>query len=202
MPSNDQTNAAPGSRFRSALSAERPLQIVGAINAYCAMLAQRAGFRAIYLSGAGVANASFGLPDLGITTLNDVLEDARRITRASNLPLLVDADTGFGGAFSIARTVRDMTAAGVAGIHLEDQVQAKRCGHRPGKALVEAGEMVDRIKAAVDARTDESFVLMARTDAHAVEGLPAAIDRANRYVAAGADMIFAEALTSLDEYRQ
>jgi methylisocitrate lyase len=168
------------------------------------LLAEQAGFRAIYLSGAGVANTSLALPDLGITTLNDVLEDARRITRATDLPLLVDADTGFGSAFSIARTVRDMIAAGVAGIHLEDQVQAKRCGHRPGKALVEAGEMVDRIKAAVDARAggaDDSFVLMARTDAHAVEGLAAAIDRSNRYVAAGADMIFAEALTSLDEYR-
>jgi methylisocitrate lyase len=148
-----------------------------------------------------VANASFALPDLGITTLNDVLEDARRITRATDVPLLVDADTGFGGAFSIARTVRDMTQAGVAGIHLEDQVAAKRCGHRPGKQLVEAGEMVDRVKAAVDARTDESFVIMARTDAHAVEGLFAAIDRANQYVAAGADMIFAEALTTIDEFQ-
>src|SRR5947207_6448842 len=164
-----------GSRFRAAVEAERPLQVVGTINAYCALLAEQAGFRAIYLSGAGVANASFALPDLGITTLNDVLEDARRITRATpDLPMLVDADTGFGGAFSIARAVRDMTAAGVAGIHLEDQVQAKRCGHRPGKALVDAGEMADRVKAAIDARTDESFVLMARTDAHAVEGLDAA----------------------------
>lgn len=195
----------PGSRFRAAVDAERPLQLVGVINAYCALLAERAGFAAIYLSGAGVANASFGLPDLGITTLNDVLEDARRITRATPLPLLVDVDTGFGGAFSIARTVRDMIAAGVAGIHLEDQVQAKRCGHRPGKALVEAGEMVDRIKAAVDARAggaDDSFVIMARTDAHAVEGLQAAIDRSGQYIAAGADMIFAEALTSIDEYKR
>ena len=190
-----------GSRLRSAIDAERPLQVVGTINAYCALLAGQAGFRAIYLSGAGVANASFALPDLGITTLNDVLEDARRITRATDVPLLVDVDTGFGGAFSIARTVRDMADAGVAGIHLEDQVQAKRCGHRPGKQLVEAGEMVDRVKAAVDARQDESFVIMARTDAHAVEGLQAAIDRANQYVAAGVDAIFAEALTSLDEYR-
>jgi len=197
-----QTSSA-GSRLRAAVDSERPLQVVGTINAYCALLAQRAGFRAIYLSGAGVANASFALPDLGITTLNDVLEDARRITRATpDLPLLVDADTGFGGAFNIARTVRDMTAAGVAGIHLEDQVQAKRCGHRPGKALVDAGEMADRIKAAVDARTDESFVLMARTDAHAVEGLSAAIDRSDQYVAAGADMIFAEALTTFDEYKR
>ena len=192
----------PGRRFRQAIDAERPLQVVGTINAYCALLAEQAGFRAIYLSGAGVANASFALPDLGITTLNDVLEDARRITRTTDVPLLVDADTGFGGAFGIARTVRDMAAAGVAGIHLEDQVSAKRCGHRPGKQLVEAGEMVDRVKAAVDARTDESFVVMARTDAHAVEGLQAAIDRANRYVAAGADMIFAEALTTLDEFRR
>jgi methylisocitrate lyase len=191
-----------GKRFRDAVDAERPLQVVGTINAYCAVLAERAGFRAIYLSGAGVANASFALPDLGITTLNDVLEDARRITRATDVPLLVDVDTGFGSAFAIRRTVRDMINAGVAAIHLEDQVQAKRCGHRPGKALVETGEMVDRIKAAVDARTDESFVIMARTDAHAVEGLSAAIDRANQYVAAGTDMIFAEALTSIDEYRK
>src|SRR3954468_13405215 len=153
-----------GIRFRRALEAEKPLQVVGTINAYAAMLAERAGFRAIYLSGAGVANASFALPDLGITTLNDVLEDARRITRATDVPLLVDADTGFGSAFSIARTVRDMISAGVAGIHLEDQVNAKRCGHRPGKALVDAAEMVGRIKAAVDARTDDQFVLMARTD--------------------------------------
>src|SRR5439155_26612046 len=156
-----QTSSA-GSRLRAAVDSERPLQVVGTINAYCALLAQRAGFKAIYLSGAGVANASFALPDLGITTLNDVLEDARRITRATpNVPLLVDADTGFGSAFSIARTVRDMITAGVAGIHLEDQVQAKRCGHRPGKALVDAKEMCDRIKAAADARTDQSFVLMA-----------------------------------------
>src|SRR4051812_49418340 len=150
-----------GARLRAAVEAEKPLQVVGTINAYSAMLAEQAGFKAIYLSGAGVANASFGLPDLGVTTLNDVLEDARRITRACTLPLLVDADTGFGSAFSIARTVRDMIAAGVAGIHLEDQVQAKRCGHRPGKALVETREMVDRVKSAVDARTDQSFVLMA-----------------------------------------
>ena len=193
---------SPGKRLRDAIESERPLQVVGTINAYCALLAERAGFKAIYLSGAGVANASFALPDLGITTLNDVLEDTRRITGATELPLLVDADTGFGSAFSIARTVRDMIGAGVAGIHLEDQVQAKRCGHRPGKALVDAEEMGDRIKAAVDARTDESFVLMARTDAHAVEGLDAAIERSNRYVEAGADMIFAEALTSLDDYRK
>src|SRR5438067_1193641 len=195
-------NDSAGKRLREATETERPLQVVGTINAYCALLAQQAGFKAVYLSGAGVANASFALPDLGITTLNDVLEDARRITRATDLPLLVDADTGFGGAFSIARTVHDMIAAGVAGIHIEDQVQAKRCGHRPGKALVEPAEMVDRIKAAVDARTDASFVLMARTDAHGVEGLSAAIDRSSQYVVAGADMIFAEALTSIDEYKK
>ncbi len=191
-----------GKRFRQAVEDERPLQVVGTISAYAALLAERAGFRAIYLSGAGVANASFALPDLGVTTLNDVLEDARRITRATTLPLLVDVDTGFGGAFALRRTVRDMISAGVAAIHLEDPVQAKRCGHRPGKALVETGEMVDRVKAAVDARTDEAFVIMARTDAHAVEGLAAAIDRAGAYVAAGADMIFAEALTSVEEYRK
>ena len=191
-----------GQRLREAVESERPLQVAGTINAYCALLAQRAGFKALYLSGAGVANASFALPDLGVTTLNDVLEDARRITRATDLPLLVDVDTGFGSAFSIARTVRDMITAGVAAIHLEDQVQAKRCGHRPGKALVEAGEMADRIKAAADARTDESFVLMARTDAHAVEGLDKAIERSNKYLEAGADMIFAEALTSLDDYKK
>jgi methylisocitrate lyase len=192
----------PGTRFRAALADERPLQIAGTINAYCALLARHAGFRAIYLSGAGVANASFGLPDLGITTLNDVLEDARRITGACDLPLLVDADTGWGGAFSIARTVRELTRAGAAALHLEDQVAAKRCGHRPGKALVPPEEMSDRIKAAVDARPDPSFVLMARTDAYSVEGLPAAIDRARRYVESGADMIFAEAMTTLEEYRQ
>jgi methylisocitrate lyase len=195
-------NESSGKRLRQAIDAERPLRVVGTINAYCALLAQHAGFKAIYLSGAGVANASFALPDLGITSLNDVLEDARRITRATDLPLLVDADTGFGSAFNIARTVKDMIAAGVAGIHLEDQVQAKRCGHRPGKAVVDAAEMSDRIKAAADSRTDESFVLMARTDAHAAEGLQSAIDRSNQYVGAGADMIFAEALTSLDEYKQ
>lgn len=193
---------SPGSRLRAALDVERPLQVAGTINAYCAMLAGNAGFRAIYLSGAGVANASYGLPDLGITTLNDVLEDVRRITGASDLPLLVDCDTGWGGAFLIARTVREMESAGAAGIHLEDQVQAKRCGHRPGKALVSAGEMCDRVRAAVDARRDAGLVLMARTDAYSVEGLDAAIDRAQRYVEAGADMIFAEAMTSLEEYRR
>jgi methylisocitrate lyase len=191
-----------GARLRAALEAERPLQVVGTINAYAALLAERAGFRAIYLSGAGVANASFGLPDLGVTTLNDVCEDVRRITGKCELPLLVDADTGFGSAFNIARTTRELIRAGAAGLHLEDQVSAKRCGHRPGKALVPAAEMVDRIRAAVDARSDRSFVIMARTDAHAVEGQSAALERAAAYQAAGADMIFAEALKSLDEYRQ
>ena len=185
-----------------ALAAERPLQIVGTVNAYAALLAARAGYRSIYLSGAGVANASLGVPDLGITTLGDVCEDVRRITAACELPLLVDADTGWGGAFMIARTVRELARAGAAGCHIEDQVQAKRCGHRPGKALVPAAEMCDRLKAAVDARDDGRFVVMARTDAHAVEGQQAALERACAYVEAGADMIFAEALTSLDEYRE
>lgn len=193
---------SPGGRLWQALDQERPLQVVGTVNAYAALLAERAGFRAIYLSGAGVANYSFGLPDLGMTTLGDVCEDIRRITYISDLPLLVDADTGFGGAFSIGRTVREMIRAGAAGCHLEDQVAVKRCGHRPGKALVEKEEMVDRIKAAVDGRSDGRFVVMARTDAHAVEGLEAAMDRAAAYVEAGADMIFAEALTQLDEYRR
>ena len=188
--------------FRAALEAERPLQIAGTINAYTALLAERAGFKAIYLSGAGVANASFGLPDLAMTTLNDVCEDIRRITAASDLPLLVDADTGWGGAFMISRTIAEMGRAGAAGCHLEDQVAIKRCGHRPGKALVATSEMCDRLKAAVDGRGDNDFVIMARTDAHAVEGQQAALDRAAAYVAAGADMIFAEALTTLDEYRQ
>ena len=191
-----------GARFRAALEAERPLQIVGTINAYTALLAERAGYRAIYLSGAGVANASFGLPDLAMTTLNDVCEDVRRIASATDVPLLVDADTGWGSAFMISRTIREMTWAGAAGCHLEDQVAVKRCGHRPGKALVDTNEMCDRLKAAVDGRIDEQFVVMARTDAHAVEGQQAAIDRAAAYVEAGADMIFAEALTTLDEYRQ
>lgn len=193
--------SSAGARFRAALDAESPLQVVGTINAYSALLAERAGFKAIYLSGAGVANASFGLPDLGLTTLNDVAEDVRRITAATNLPLLVDADTGWGQAFMISRTVKELTKAGAGAIHLEDQVQAKRCGHRPGKALVSAEEMADRVKAAVDSRTDENFVIMARTDAHASEGLQAAIDRAARYVEAGADMIFAEALNKLEEYQ-
>ncbi len=196
------TTASPGTRFRTAVAEERPLQVVGTVNAFSGLLAERAGFRAIYLSGAGVANASFGLPDLGITMLNDVCEDVRRITSATNLPLLVDADTGWGAAFNIARTCKDLIKSGAAGMHLEDQVQAKRCGHRPGKALVSAGEMTDRIKAAVDGRTDDAFTVMARTDAHAVEGQAAAVERALAYVEAGADMIFAEALSTLDEYRQ
>jgi methylisocitrate lyase len=191
-----------GARLWSALDAERPLQVVGAINAYSALLAERAGFRALYLSGAGVANASFGLPDLGITSLNDVCEDIRRITGAMRLPLLVDADTGWGAALNIRRTVREMIRAGAAGLHIEDQVAAKRCGHRPGKELVDANEMCDRIKSAVDGRSDPKFVIMARTDAHAVEGQQAAVERALKYVEAGADMIFAEALATLDEYRQ
>jgi methylisocitrate lyase len=196
------SQAPPGQRLRDALELERPLQVVGAVSAYAAMLAARAGFRAIYLSGAGVANSAFGLPDLAITTLNDVAEEARRITGACDLPLLVDADTGFGGAFNIARTCRELARAGAAGLHLEDQVQSKRCGHRPGKQLVPTAEMCDRLKAALDARTDASFVIMARTDAQAVEGIAAALARAQAYVAAGADMIFAEALTTLAEYRQ
>lgn len=191
-----------GAKFRAALEHERPLQIAGTINAYTALLAARAGFKAIYLSGAGVANASFGLPDLAMTTLNDVCEDIRRITGACELPLLVDADTGWGGAFMIGRTVTEIARAGAAGCHLEDQVAIKRCGHRPGKALVASAEMCDRIRAAVDGRRDPDFVIMARTDAHAVEGQQAALDRAAAYVEAGADMIFAEALMTLDEYRQ
>ncbi len=193
---------SPGAKFRALIDQQAPVQIVGTVNAYCALLAQRAGHRAIYLSGAGVANASLGLPDLGISQLSDVAEDARRITAACELPLLVDIDTGWGSAFNIARTVREMERAGVAAIHLEDQVQAKRCGHRPNKALVSPAEMADRVRAAVDARIDENFVLMARTDAHASEGMQAAVDRANLYVEAGADMIFAEALHTLDEFAE
>ncbi len=190
-----------GTRFRAALESERPLQVVGAVNACCALLAEQAGFKALYLSGAGVANSSCGLPDLGMTTLDDVLIDVRRITAVTDLPLLIDADTGWGSALMIGRTVRQMIQAGAAGIHLEDQVQSKRCGHRPGKVLAEASEMTDRIRAAVDGRTDPDFVLMARTDAFAVEGLNRAIERSRLYVSAGADMIFAEALTNLDQYR-
>ena len=191
-----------GSKFRKAVEKEIPLQIVGAVNAYCALLAEKAGFRVLYLSGAGVANASFGLPDLGITTLNDVCEDVRRVTAATSLPLLVDADTGWGGAFNIGRTIRELARAGAAGCHLEDQELAKRCGHRPNKVIVSCDEMVDRIKAAVDARSADEFVVMARTDAVASEGLQAGIDRACAYVAAGADMIFPEALQTLADYSQ
>ncbi|PWV95231.1 methylisocitrate lyase [Paenibacillus cellulosilyticus] len=193
--------ASPGLRFREAVEAEQPLQLPGVINAYCAMLAASAGFRALYVSGAGVANASFGVPDLGITTLNDVVEDVSRITSAVELPVLVDADTGFGSAFQIARTIKQLTRAGAAGVHIEDQVSAKRCGHRPNKAIVSQDEMVDRIRAAVDAREDENFVIMARTDAIAVEGLEAAIQRAQACVEAGADMIFPEAVDRLEVYQ-
>ena len=192
--------SSAGERFRAALQEEKPLQVAGAINAYTARMAEATSFRALYLSGGGVAANSLGIPDLGISTMEDVLIDVRRITDASSLPLLVDIDTGWGGAFNIARTIRSMIKAGAAAVHIEDQVGQKRCGHRPGKELVSAGEMVDRIKAAVDARTDESFVLMARTDALANEGLAAAIERAQAYVAAGADMIFAEAVTELEQY--
>ncbi len=192
---------SPGARFRHLVAEQAPVQIVGTINAYSAVLAERSGHKAIYLSGAGVANASYGLPDLGITQLADVVEDASRITSRTDLPLLVDVDTGWGGAFNIARTVREMERAGVAAIHLEDQVQAKRCGHRPNKALVSPQEMADRVRAGVDARHDDAFVFMARTDAHAMEGMQAAVDRANLYVEAGADMIFAEALHTLEEFR-
>lgn len=191
-----------GARFRAAVQAERPLQVVGTVNAYFARMAERTGYRALYLSGGGVAAYSCGIPDLGITTMEDVLIDARRITDVTDLPLLVDIDTGWGGAFNIARTVREMIRAGVAAVHIEDQVAQKRCGHRPNKAIVPQAEMVDRIKAAVDARSDRDFVIMARTDALAVEGLQSAIDRACACVEAGADMIFPEAITELAMYRQ
>ena len=196
------SQSTAGSRFRALVAHRAPVQIVGTVNAFSALLAQEAGHEAIYLSGAGVANASLGLPDLGISQLSDVAEDARRITAVCDLPLLVDVDTGWGSAFNIARTVREMERAGVAAIHMEDQVQAKRCGHRPNKALVSAAEMVDRIRAGIDARRDESFVFMARTDAHASEGMEAAVERAGRYVEAGADMIFAEALHTLEEFAE
>jgi methylisocitrate lyase len=186
--------------FRSAVAQERPLQVIGAINAYTARMAQATGFRALYLSGGGVAANSLGMPDLGISTMEDVLIDVRRITEVTSLPLLVDIDTGWGGAFNIARTIRSMERAGVAAVHMEDQVSSKRCGHRPGKELVSAQEMTDRIKAAVDARTDREFVIMARTDALAGEGLSAALERSVAYIEAGADMIFAEAVTDLSMY--
>jgi methylisocitrate lyase len=197
-----ETSNSAGARLRAAVEAERPLQVVGAINAYAARMAQATGFRALYLSGGGVAANSLGVPDLGISTMDDVLTDIRRITEASTLPLLVDADTGWGSAFNIARTVRSFCKAGAAGLHIEDQVAAKRCGHRPGKEIVPLAEMVDRIKAAVDARPDPNFVIMARTDALAVEGIEHAIERAQACVAAGADMIFPEAMTELPMYRR
>ena len=197
--SND---ASAGARFRAAITAESPLQVVGAITAYAGLLATRAGYRALYLSGGGVAANSLGLPDLAISTMDDVLIDARRIVEATRQPLLVDIDTGWGGAFNIARTIRSFERCGVAAVHIEDQVGQKRCGHRPGKEVVTREEMVDRIKAAVDARNDHSFVIMARTDAAAVEGLDAAIERACAYAEAGADMIFPEATRSVDDYRR
>lgn len=197
------TNSSAGAAFRKALAEENPLQIVGAINANHALLAQRAGYRAIYLSGGGVAAGSMGLPDLGITTLEDVLTDVRRITNVCSLPLLVDADTGFGtSAFNIARTVKELIKAGAAAMHIEDQVGAKRCGHRPNKEIVSTAEMVDRIKAAVDARTDENFSVMARTDAIAAEGIDAAIERVHAYIEAGADLVFPEAITTLQDYKK
>jgi methylisocitrate lyase len=199
---NPQRNITPGNRFRRAMENENPLQLVGTVNAYCALMAENAGFKAIYLSGAGVANASFGMPDLGMTTMNDVAEDVRRITSITHLPLFVDVDTGWGHTFCIARATRMMIAAGAAGMHMEDQEIAKRCGHRPGKAIVDTIEMCDRIKSAVDARHDESFVIMARTDALAVEPLDAVIDRCHSYIETGADMIFAEAVTDPAQYQR
>lgn len=195
-------SGSAGVRLKAALKAEKPLQIVGAINAHCAIMAEKTGFRCLYISGAGVANASYGLPDLGITNLNDVLIDVRRITSVSALPVLVDVDTGFGDALGIARTVKEMEKAGVAAIHIEDQVTAKRCGHRPNKVLVEKEEMVDRIKAAVDAKIDPDFIIMARTDAIASEGIDSTIARIKAYMSAGADMIFAEAVTELGQYNK
>ena len=196
------TTLSAGARFRQAVATQSPLQVVGTVNAYCAMMAEQTGHHAIYLSGGGVANASYGLPDLGMTDLHDVLEDVRRITSASKLPLLVDIDTGFGGAFNIARTIQQMEKAGAAAVHIEDQVQQKRCGHRPNKAIVSQDEMVDRVKACVDARVDDNFVIMARTDALAVEGMEPAIERAIACVEAGADMIFPEAMITLDQYQE
>ena len=192
----------PGLLFKKAIEAERPLQVIGAINAYHAKLAEKTGYKAIYLSGGGVAAGSLGVPDLGISTLEDVLIDIRRITDSSSLPLLVDVDTGFGGAFNIARTIRSVEKSGAAAVHIEDQIQAKRCGHRPNKSIVSQNEMVDRIKSAVDAKNDENFVIMARTDALAVEGLQSAIDRACACVEAGANMIFPEAINDLDTYKK
>jgi methylisocitrate lyase len=194
--------ASPGARFRAALAAEQPLQIMGAITAYAGLMARRVGYKALYLSGGGVAANSLGMPDLGISTMEDVLTDARRIVDATGLPLLVDIDTGWGGAFNIARTIRSFERVGVAAVHMEDQVGQKRCGHRPGKEVVSKAEMVDRVKSAVDARTDAAFVIMARTDAAAVEGIDSAIERAVAYVEAGADMIFPEAMKTLADYRK
>ena len=194
--------ASPGARFRAALAEEQPLQVMGAITAYAGLIAKRVGYKALYLSGGGVAANSLGVPDLGISTMEDVLTDARRIVDATQLPLLVDIDTGWGGAFNIGRTIRSFINVGVAAVHIEDQVGQKRCGHRPGKEVVPKGEMVDRIRAAMDARTDPDFVVMARTDAAAVEGIDAAIERACAYVEAGADMIFPEAMNTLDDYRR
>ena len=198
----NQVSNTPGQKLRGAVEENQPLQVVGAVTAYCAILAQKSGHKALYLSGGGVAASSLGIPDLGITTLHDVCEDARRITAASDLPLLVDIDTGWGGAFNIARAAREIAKSGAAGFHIEDQVMQKRCGHRPNKAIVSQSEMVDRIKAAVDARTDASFVIMARTDALAVEGMRSAIERAQACVEAGADMIFPEAASTLDQYAE
>ncbi|MCU7916430.1 MAG: methylisocitrate lyase [Candidatus Thiodiazotropha sp. (ex Gloverina cf. vestifex)] len=196
------TKTNPGARFREAIVTEKPLQCVGAINAYHARLAEASGYRSLYISGGGVAAGSCGIPDLGITTMEDVLTDLRRITDVTDLPVLVDVDTGWGGAFNISRTIRNMNKFGAAAVHIEDQVQQKRCGHRPNKAIVPQAEMVDRIKAAVDAKLDDDFVVMARTDALAVEGMQSAIDRACACVEAGADMIFPEAMTELDQYRE
>jgi methylisocitrate lyase len=198
----NRTPASAGAKFRAAVAAEQPLQVVGAITAYAARLAQATGFKAVYLSGGGVAANSLGVPDLGISTMDDVLIDARRITDAVDLPLMVDIDTGWGGAFNIARTIKSFIKAGVAAVHLEDQVGQKRCGHRPNKEVVAIDEMTDRVKAAVDARTDDQFVIMARTDAAAAEGIDSAIERAVAYVEAGADMIFPEAMKTLDDYRR
>jgi methylisocitrate lyase len=198
----DPNSSSAGAHFRAAIKAETPLQVMGAITAYAGLMAKRTGYQALYLSGGGVAANSLGVPDLGISTMEDVLTDARRIVDATGMPLLVDIDTGWGGAFNISRTIRNFERVGVAAVHMEDQVGQKRCGHRPGKEVVSIGEMVDRIKAAVDSRTDPDFVIMARTDAAAVEGLDAAIERAVAYVEAGADMVFPEAMTSIDDYRK
>ena len=195
-------NKTPGEVFRELLKQNSPLQIVGCINAYCAVMAEKVGHKSIYLSGAGVANASFGIPDLGITSLGDVVEDSKRITAVTNTPLLVDIDTGWGGAFNISRTIKELSRAGVAAIHIEDQVGQKRCGHRPNKEMVSTEEMVDRIKACVDAREDQSFFIMARTDAFANEGMASSIDRSMKYIEAGADGIFAEAMTNIDYYKE